>query len=106
MFDNRIVCHEGLQNETAGGAVVGFSFLARLPYYRGIGLSMVEDIGVTVDGESFPRDAIRFSVRGTQLEPGRNGNRIRGSVEFWREGPHHCEQAGRPDQRQTSYPDR
>jgi Domain of unknown function (DUF6379) len=35
-----------------------------LPYYRGLGLSMVEDIEVSVDGEPVARDAIRFSVRG------------------------------------------
>ena len=27
----------------------GFALEARLPYYRGLGLSMVEDIAVTVD---------------------------------------------------------
>jgi len=64
MFDNKIVCHEGLQNEIENGEVVGFSFLARLPYYRGLGLSMIEDLAVTVDGEAFPRESIRFSVRG------------------------------------------
>lgn len=42
----------------------GFAFEARLPYYRGLGLSMVEDIAVTVDGRTFPRDAVRFTVRG------------------------------------------
>ncbi len=28
----------------------GFALEARLPYYRGLGLSMVEDVAVTVDG--------------------------------------------------------
>ena len=28
----------------------GFALEARLPYYRGLGLSMVEDVSVTVDG--------------------------------------------------------
>ena len=42
----------------------GFAFEARLPYYRGLGLSMVEDIAVTINGETFPRDAVRFAVRG------------------------------------------
>jgi len=43
----------------------GFALEARLPYYRGLGLSMVENIAVTVDGESYPREAVRFTVRGT-----------------------------------------
>ncbi|MCS6946976.1 MAG: DUF6379 domain-containing protein, partial [Steroidobacteraceae bacterium] len=42
----------------------GFALLARLPYYRGLGLSMVEDIAIKIDGLTIPRDDIRFSVRG------------------------------------------
>jgi hypothetical protein len=64
MFDKHIICDDSLSNITEHGEVAGFSFLARLPYYRGLGLSMVEDLSVTVDGEAMPRDAIRFEVRG------------------------------------------
>jgi hypothetical protein len=64
MFDNKMICTDGFENEVKNGQVVGFSFLARLPYYRGLGLSMVEEIEVTVDGEKIPRGDIRFSVRG------------------------------------------
>lgn len=64
MFDNKMICTDGFANVVENGEVVGFAFLARLPYYRGLGLSMVEDIGVTVDGVPVARDAIRFSVRG------------------------------------------
>ncbi len=42
----------------------GFALEVRLPYYRGLGLSMVEDIAVTVDGVAYPREAVRFTVRG------------------------------------------
>lgn len=61
MFDDKIIVPDTLENLTGGE---GFSLQARLPYYRGLGLSMVEDIAVTVDGEAYPRGAIRFSVRG------------------------------------------
>jgi hypothetical protein len=64
MFDNKMICTDGFENVTEGGTVVGFAILARLPYYRGLGLSMVEDIAVTVDGEAIARSDIRFSVRG------------------------------------------
>jgi Domain of unknown function (DUF6379) len=64
MFDNKMICTDGFENVLKNGEVVGFSFLARLPYYRGLGLSMVEEIEVTVDGEKIPRSDIRFSVRG------------------------------------------
>jgi hypothetical protein len=64
MFDNKMICDEGFENIVEGGETVGFALLARLPYYRGLGLSMVEDVAVTVDGETAPRDAIRLSLRG------------------------------------------
>ncbi|MDE2410239.1 MAG: hypothetical protein KGM18_00530 [Sphingomonadales bacterium] len=60
MMDNKMIV-EGSLAAVEGG----FSFLGRLPYYRGLGLSMIEDIAVTVDGALLPREAIRFSVRGS-----------------------------------------
>ncbi|HWU01304.1 MAG TPA: DUF6379 domain-containing protein [Novosphingobium sp.] len=60
MMDNKMIV-EGSLAQVEGG----FSFLGRLPYYRGLGLSMIEDIAVSVDGEAMPREAIRFSVRGS-----------------------------------------
>jgi len=64
MFDNKMICTDGFENVKADDRIVGFAILARLPYYRGLGLSMIEDIAITVDGESIPRSDIRFSVRG------------------------------------------
>ena len=64
MFDKYMICEEGFQNVVENGAIIGFQFGARLPYYRGLGLSMVEDIGISVDGEAIPREQILFSVRG------------------------------------------
>jgi hypothetical protein len=61
MFDNKIIVPDTL--ERLDGAE-GFALQARLPYYRGLGLSMVEDIAVSVDGEKIPRENVRFSVRG------------------------------------------
>jgi hypothetical protein len=64
MMDNKMICTERFENLREGDTVSGFSFLGRLPYYRGLGLSMIEDITVSVDGEAVARDAIRFGVRG------------------------------------------
>ena len=64
MMDNKMICTDGFENVVEEGETVGFAFLGRLPYYRGLGLSMIEDIAVSVDGEAVPRDDIRFSVRG------------------------------------------
>jgi hypothetical protein len=64
MFDDKMICNEGFENLVENGETVGFALLARLPYYRGLGLSMIEDLKLTVDGEEMPRDAIRLSLRG------------------------------------------
>lgn len=64
MFDNKIIVPDSLERVNDIDGKPGFAVLARLPYYRGLGLSMVEDIAVTIDGEKIPRSDVRFSVRG------------------------------------------
>ena len=64
MFDKYIICEDGFTNVSTGGQVTGYQFKARLPYYRGLGISMVEDLKVKVDGESVPRADIRVSLHG------------------------------------------
>ncbi|WP_315761428.1 C-glycoside deglycosidase beta subunit domain-containing protein [Sphingomonas sp. Y38-1Y] len=64
MMDNKMICVDGFENVVEGGETNGFAFLGRLPYYRGLGLSMIEDIQVSVDGEAVAREDVRFSVRG------------------------------------------
>ena len=46
------------------GKVTGFKFGARLPYYRGIALSLLDDIAVTIDGEEVPKEQIQFRAHG------------------------------------------
>lgn len=67
MFDKYLIGENSLRNLEAGGEVTGFAFDARLGYYRGLGLSMVEDLAVTVDGEAVPREAVRFHHDGRAL---------------------------------------
>lgn len=64
MMDNKMICTELFENVVEKGEAVGFAFLGRLPYYRGLGLSMIEDIAVSVDGVAIPRSDVRFCVRG------------------------------------------
>lgn len=40
----------------------GFELRTRIPYYRGVPLSMVHDVVVEVDGEGVPREDIVFSA--------------------------------------------
>jgi hypothetical protein len=64
MFDKYMICEETVRNVRRDNKVAGFEFGARLPYYRGLGLSMVEDVGVTIDGEKIPRGDVRVRVAG------------------------------------------
>jgi hypothetical protein len=60
MYDQHIIYPGSLRNSDTGGWSIG----ARLPYYRGQPLSIVEDIILTIDGATVPREQVRFSVRG------------------------------------------
>ena len=62
MFDRYMIIEDSLRR-TDGG----FEFDIRIPYYRGIALSMIEAFELTVDGEDVPRDAIRFVLRGREF---------------------------------------
>jgi hypothetical protein len=62
MFDQYIVCEEGFRARSDGrtGGVVE----VRMPYYRGLTLSMVEAVDLTVDGQPVPPARTTFTVHG------------------------------------------
>ncbi|PHP52764.1 C-glycoside deglycosidase beta subunit domain-containing protein [Actinomyces ruminis] len=62
MFDGYIFTENSLANVEEDGKTIGFEMRTRIPYYRGIPLSMVHDVEVEVDGEAVPRDSIRFTA--------------------------------------------
>jgi hypothetical protein len=64
MFEKYMILENDVQNIVENGKITGFQFGARLPYYRGLGLSMVEDIGVKIDGQAIDAEQINFSIRG------------------------------------------
>ena len=64
MFDRFILSDKSFRNLYEKGERVGFIVNARISYYRGIPLSMVHDVKVTVDGETFGTDAMTFVVNG------------------------------------------
>lgn len=59
MFDKYLIMEDSLR-----ATPTGFAFDARLGYYRGIGLSMIEDLAVTLDGEPQPRETVFFAQNG------------------------------------------
>lgn len=64
MLETHMLNPDAYQNVESDGKVTGFSFQMRVPYYRGITLSILRSIVVTVDGEEFPREAITVTVNG------------------------------------------
>ncbi|MCZ2828814.1 DUF6379 domain-containing protein [Modestobacter sp. VKM Ac-2986] len=62
MFDQYIVCEEGFRAHEDGrpGGVVE----VRMPYYRGLALSMVEAVDLVLDGRPVPADRTTFTVHG------------------------------------------
>jgi hypothetical protein len=67
VFDMYLIGPETVRNLGPAAAPTGFAFDARLGYYRGLGLSMIEDLAVAVDGVAAPRDAVRFLSGGRSL---------------------------------------
>ncbi len=66
MFDQYMICEQDFRNVVEDGRITGFQFQARLPYYRGLGVSMVEDLAVTVDGQRYPRQALQVLLHGNR----------------------------------------
>ena len=64
MPEQDMVLPHGFENVTSNGRVTGFQLQLRTAYYRGVYLSLVEGFDVTIDGETFKREQIRFTVGG------------------------------------------
>src|SRR5215471_18755025 len=69
MFEKYMIVENDAANIAENGKITGFKFGARLPYYRGIALSLVEDIVVKVDGEEVPKEAIKFNAHNNTYSP-------------------------------------
>ena len=62
MCEKYMIVENDVKNIVENWKITSFEFGARLPYYRGIALSLVEDIVVKVDGEEVPKESIKFSA--------------------------------------------
>ena len=63
MYEQYII-HTKPENTVEEGVVTGFQVGAKAPYYRGLGISMVEDIQVTLDGNKVSPESIRVVLHG------------------------------------------
>ena len=66
MFEKYIVVEDGTKNIVENGHVTGFQVSARVPYYRGLGISMIEDIKLTVDGNAIAPEQIVVELHGNK----------------------------------------
>lgn len=64
MAGRQIYNPDGFKNVEKDGKITGYEFQFKAQYYRGITLSIVRDIQVTVDGEQAKREDVRFTVNG------------------------------------------
>ena len=58
---------EAFRNVTEDGKVIGYSFEIKAQYYRGITLSIIRDLKVTVDGETADRENVRLTINGVMF---------------------------------------
>ncbi len=73
MFDKYLIVGEEFKNLIRDGKVIGFQLGMRLPYYRGVVLSLVGKTDLAVDGEEFSPEQMTVTLRGksynlTELE--------------------------------------
>ena len=64
MYDKFLIVGEEFKNVIQAGNVTGFQIGVRLSYYRGIVLSLVDSLDLTVDGETFPPESATVTVGG------------------------------------------
>lgn len=62
MFDKHMVMTRGFQNVIQNGQITGFQMLVRITYYSGVFLPLLSGFDVTVDGENFKPEQMRFTV--------------------------------------------
>jgi len=64
MYDKYLIVGELFKNVVEAGKVTGYQFGLRLPYYRGVVLSLVGETSITVDGEKVPFESMSVTVHG------------------------------------------
>jgi len=67
MYDNSMIVGEEFKNVTQGDQVTGFQIGIRIPYYRGVVLSLLDETRLTVDGELIPNEQIALTISGKTL---------------------------------------
>jgi len=64
MLERSLMQTHGFRNIETHGTTTGFQLRVRLPSYRGMRLSLIDGVDVTVDGELFGHERNRLSLGG------------------------------------------
>jgi hypothetical protein len=64
MYDKYLIEGSIFKNVEEAGKVTGFQYGARLPYYRGVVLSLVGEMQLSVDGERVPPEQMTVTIGG------------------------------------------
>ena len=70
MFDKYMIVEKDFKNVEESGKVTGFQLGVRLPYYRGVVLSLVGEMQITVDGENVPTEKMTLTMNGKKFPLG------------------------------------
>ncbi len=62
MYEKYLLARNDFQNVSTNGQITGFQIKIRIPYYRGVYLSQIEDVKLKVDEEEFLADVMTFTV--------------------------------------------
>lgn len=62
MFEPYVISDDGFENVTEDGEIIGYQLKTRIAYYRGVPLSMVDEIELKVDDMPVESEKIRFTV--------------------------------------------
>jgi hypothetical protein len=67
MYDNSMIVGEEFKNVTRNEQVTGFQIGMRIPYYRGVVLSLLDGTRLTVDDELIPQEQIMLTISGKTM---------------------------------------
>ncbi|MDR0642520.1 MAG: DUF6379 domain-containing protein [Treponema sp.] len=67
-YDKYFICEDGFQNCSIGGKIHGYSLKLRMPKYRGIPLSCIEELHLKVDGIVVDPKDIDFCINNKRFK--------------------------------------
>jgi len=62
MLENHMLLTRGFQNVRQDGKVIGFQLLVKIAYYRGVFLPLIGGFEISVDGQNYSVDQMRFTI--------------------------------------------